>query len=306
MKPWMGALLALGLTAGAARAAEEVKPVKLAAETQVKLGLTVQKLAGATRSASINGFAKVLDAGPLAQLDSDLQAAEAASAASGAEAARSKTLNADDQAVSAKALQAAEAQARADASKLALLRRRVGLEWGEGVARLSDHQRAALIADIASGKAALVRIDTASGQGQAGLKSAEIDLGPLGVAHAVVLGVARAADPRLQSPGLIAKVSGPAARNLSAGLSAPVKLTTSGPVHGVVAPREALLRSDGKTWIYVQTAAEQFIRKPVEDATPDQAGLFTATGFHPGEPAVIKGAAALFAAETNVGEAAGD
>jgi hypothetical protein len=302
-----GALVAL--LAGPAFADDDDaagKPVKLAAETQRKLGLTVQPLAAATRAATLTGDVKVLDPGPLAQLDSDILAAEAAASASAAEAARSRALNAADQAVSTKALQAAEAQARADASKLALLRRRIGLEWGEGLARLSGRQRGALLSEIAAGKAALVRIDTASSEGLAGLRTLEIDLGAMGRVRAVVLGAARAADTRLLSSGLIAKASGPNARALSVGLSVPVKLAVSGPVTGVVAPRAALLRSQGKTWVYVRTAAETFVRRPVEDGRAEAGGLFTPAGFKPGEAVVTHGAAALFAAETNVGEAGGD
>jgi hypothetical protein len=285
---------------------EAIKPVKLPVETQEKLGFATQPLKAAVRSASIPGFAKVLDPGPLAQLDSDIQAAAAAASASAAEAARSKTLNADDQAVSTKALQAAQAQAGADAAKLALLRRRIGLEWGAGLARMSDKQRADLIGALASGKSALVRIDTASGQGQAGLRGVDIDFGSLGRFHGVVLGAARAADPRLMSPGLIARVDGPNASQLSNGLTAPVKLIASGPVHGVVAPRAALLRSGGETWVYIRTAGDSFIRKPIDGGMVDAGGLFAPTGFKPGEMVVTTGSAALFAAETNVAEEGGD
>ena len=310
MTPFNRALIGFALaslTTLSARAAEdEVKPVKLPVETQRKLGFVIQPLKAAVRTASIPGFAKVLDPGPLAQLDSDIQSAAAAAAASAAEAARSKTLNADDQAVSTKALQAAEAQARADAVKLALLRRRIGLEWGEGLAHMSDSQRAALVADLAASRTALIRIDTASGQGQAGLRGVDIDFGALGTFHGVVLGAARAADPRLMSPGLIARIDGKNAAQLSTGLTATVRLKASGPLKGVVAPRAALLRSAGETWVYVRTAEESFLRKPVEDGMVDPAGLFTPVGFKPGEMVVTTGSAALFAAETNVAEAGDD
>jgi hypothetical protein len=306
-----GALLTLWVLAiaGAVRAdtdEDAVKPVKLAAEIQAKLGLASQPLMAKTAAATVAGFIRVLDPGPLAQLDADIQTAEAAAHASVAEAARSKALNADGQAVSTKALQAAQAQAEGDAAKLALLRRRLGLEWGEGLARLSDRQRSQLLAQISSGKAALVRIDTPSGQGLARLRGVDIDLGGLGSVHARVLGAARAADPHLLSPGLIAKASGANTRFLGVGLAVPVKLTTAAAVTGVVAPRDALLRSQGKTWVYVRTGAESFLRKPVEDARPDDKGLFAPAGLQPGQQVVTRGAAALFAAETNVGDAGGD
>jgi hypothetical protein len=297
-------LMAFALAAAsAAQAAEDdAKPVKLAAEVQKKLGLKLEPLAAKAEAATLSAFVKVLDPGPLAQLDSDIEAADAAAQASAAELARSEALNRNGQTVAAKQVEAARAQARADATKLALLRRRVGLEWGEGLARMSGRQRAQLLADIAAGRAALVRIDTPSGQGLTGLKTVELDLGPLGKVRATVLGTARAADPRLLSPGLIAAARGPGARSLSVGLSAPVTLAVSAPVRGVVAPRAALLRSKGKTWIYVRTGPETFLRKEVENARRDPAGLFSPAGLKAGEQVVTQGAAALFAAETNVSE----
>jgi hypothetical protein len=296
-------LLALG-AATAVRAADEdtVKPVKLPAEIQAKLGLTSEPLKAKTEAATLSAFLKVLDPGPLDQLDSDIATADAAAEASQAEFVRSQALNRNGQAVAAKQVEAARAQARAVAVKLALLRRRLGLEWGEGVARLSTRQRTRLLADIAAGRAALVRLDTPSGEGLAGLKTVQLDLGPLGSVRATVLGTARSADARLLSPGLIATARGAGVRSLSVGLSTPVTLTSSAPVKGVVAPRAALLRSKGKTWIYVRTGPDTFVRKAVEDARSDSAGLFTRAGLEAGEQVVTQGAAALFAAETNVSE----
>jgi hypothetical protein len=296
-----GAILCLLWTI-AAGAEAPIKPVKLPVEIQRKLGLMVQPLLAATRTEKLSGFIRVLDPGPLAQLDSDIQAAEIALAASAAQAARANALNADGQAVSTKALQGAQAQARADASKLASLRRRLALEWGAGLTRMSEKARGVLIEDLASGRAALVRIDTTSGQGQTGLKAATLDCGSLGVFHAVVLGAARTADPRLMSPGLIARVDGKAAATLSAGLNIPVTLTASGPVQGVVAPRAALLRSGGETWVYVRIADDSFVRKPIEAGITDPEGLFVRTGLRPGEAVVTTGSAALFAAESHVSE----
>jgi hypothetical protein len=284
---------------------EKVKPVKLPSEIQQKLGLKSEPLKAKVEAASLSGFVKVLDPGPLAQLDSDIDAAEAAAQASQAEFERSQALNKDGQVVATKQVEAARAQARADATKLALLRRRLGLEWGDGIARMSGRQRAQLLADIVAGRAALVRIDTPSGEGLAGLKTVELDLGPLGRVRATVLGTARSADPRLLSPGVIAAARGPGVRSLQTGLSAPVKLAASAPVSGVLVPRAALLRSKGETWVYVRTAGDSFLRKEVEHGRSGQDGLFAPEGFKAGEQVVTQGAAALFAAETNVSDEGG-
>jgi hypothetical protein len=283
-----------------------IKPVKLAIEIQHKLGLATQPLAAARRAGVINGYMRVLDCGPLAQLDSDIAVAETMARASAAEASRARALNAADQSVSAKTLEGALAQSDADAAKLALLRRRLSLEWGVGLGRLSTQQRAALLAQIGAGKAALVRIDTASGLGLADLHAVDIDLGPLGSVRASVLGPARAADPHLLSSGVIAKASGAHMGALAVGLSVPVKLTVSAPVSGVLAPRSALVRSQGKTWLYVRTSADTFQREPVDDGKPESDGVFVPTGLRPGQPVVTQGSAALFAAETNIGDDGGD
>ena len=118
-----------------------IKPVKLTSEIQRKLGFAVQPLAAANRAAQIDGYLRVLDPGPLAQLESDIEVAQATAEASSAEAARTRALNAADQAASNKALEAAIAQASGDASKLALLRQRLSLEWGPGIGRMSATTR---------------------------------------------------------------------------------------------------------------------------------------------------------------------
>ena len=283
--------LALTLAAGAAWAAETVK---IDTAVQKRLGVATAPLAGARRSATVAGFARVVDVGPLALLDADLTAAIAAAAASRAEANRSKLLNAADATVSTKAAQAAEAQARADASRVLLLRRRLGLEWGPALARLSDASRGRLIADLAAGRSALLRIDAAAPP--LGLVAANLDLGPAGSARAVVLGPARTSDPRYQVAGVFARVSGPQALRLPLGLSVPATLTAGAPQSGVILPRSALYRAGGRTTVFIRKDAQSFEQRTVEGGVSDPGGLFAARGFAPGEAVVIEGAAALAAA----------
>jgi hypothetical protein len=293
--PSLAAALALSLAAGAALAAEAPEGlVKLDAATQKRIGVVTAPLAAARRSAAATGFARVIDTAPLALLDSDLSGAIAAASASRAEATRAKALHAADATLSAKAVEAAEAQARTDDAKLLLLRRRLGLEWGPAFAKLSDAARGRLIAELAAGRTALVRIDAMAPP--PGLKSAEIELGAGGSAHAVVLGPARTSDPRLQTVGLIAQVTGPQAMNLPVGLSAPVTLSAGAAQAGVVLPRSALYRSGGETTVFIRKDAGSFERREVEGGMSDPSGLFAPKGFAPGEAVVVEGAAALAAA----------
>jgi hypothetical protein len=292
-----GLALALGLAfAGPALAASAIL-LKIDAPTQHRLGVVTAPLASLRKVASVSGFARAVDPVPLATLDSDIATAVSALNASQAEAVRTRTLNAEDQTVSKRVAETAGAQARADSAKLALLRRRLGLEWGPSLQAMSDALRGRLIGDIAAGRAALVRIDAASGlshlQG-----TATLDLGPGGTARAVILGPARVGDPRLQSTGLLALVTGPQAMRLGSGTVAPASLAAGAEVTGVLVPRVALLRTAGQTFAYVRRDAGSFERRPVVGGVPDPAGLFVSGGFRPGEQVVVKGAAQLFAAET--------
>jgi hypothetical protein len=271
----------------------------LTAAQQSRLGIGVQVLTGTRRHKQVAAFAKVLDAGPLAQLESDLDAQIASAAASSAEASRARTLGQGSTSMSAKDAEAAIAQARQDQSKLDLLRRRLGLEWGPGLARLSDARRHALIKALSEGKAALVQVDTPDSEGQDRARSVEIDIGS-GSVRAPVIGPSRTAEPRLQSSGLICLVSGPQAILFSKGLVQSARIDQSSSETGVILPRSALVRYLGSDWAYVRTGPETFERRLVETPEPEPDGDFTASRFRPGEEVVTRGTAALFAADRAV------
>lgn len=294
--PYAAILTGALLWAGGVQAAEP-DLLKLDAATQKRLGVVSAPLAAAQRRAAVTGFARALDASPLAVLHTDITAAVAAAEASRLEAERTRTLNAADAAVSTKVAEAARAQSRADAAKVVALRLRIGLEWGPAIARLSDGARAALVNDLAAGRAALVRIDTA-GAAPAGLSSLEIDLGSAGHVRATVLGLARSGDARLQSAGLLAKVSGPDALKLPVGMTAPATLAAGGTRTGVVLPRAALLRLGGQTLVYVRKDAGSFEQRAAIGGAPVPQGLFVSQGFSPGEQVVVQGGSMLHAAAT--------
>ncbi len=296
--------LGMALLAGPAWSDDPGAGVTAGAELQHRLGLKTETLVPEKRKSQIDAFAKVLDPGPLAQLDSDLLTAVAAAAASKAEADRSKLLNAAGGSIATKDVEAAVAQATSDALKVAQLRHRVGLEWGPGLARLSDARRGALVRTLAAGRAALVHVDTPSNAGQAGAKTVKVDVGSDSVTG-VVLGPARVAEPRLQSSGLIVEVPGPSAVLLSVGLTQSAHIDTGDPRTGVILKRSALVRYRGSTWAYVRhagdrtgdQAGDRFERRLVEDGVPEEAGLFVPKGFAAGDEVVVEGAGGLFAAE---------
>ena len=295
MKGWIGVTAAGVLSLSSLVAAAE--PVfTLSAADQSRLGLKEQTLKLQKRATQIDAFAKVLDPGPLAQLQSDLLAAIASAKASKAEADRTRALKAANGGIADKDVEAAQAQAGNDLSKLELLRRRIGLEWGPGVEKLSDAKRAALVQALSRGQAALVHVDTPSNAGQEGAKTVDVDVGD-GSVHGTVLGAARQAEPRLQSSGLIVEVTGKSAILLSVGLTQSAHINSTSSVSGVIIPRSAVIRYEGLDWAYVRTAPERFERRPMQDPSPVENGLFVSGGFGPSDQVVTQGAAELFATE---------
>lgn len=270
--------------------------VDLSPAAQQRLGVTTQRLAATRRAAEIDAFAKVLDPGPLVQADSDLRTAEAAAAASAAEARRASALHGQNGEVSAKDTEAAVAQARSDALHVQLLRHQLALAWGPGVGDLTSRQREALVRGLSAGAIALVHVDTHNNQGQAGARSVRVDIGD-GSVTGRVIGPARAAEPRLQSSGLIVEVVGKQAIRLAVGLTQSAHIAMASQESGVIAPRSAIIRYEGSDWVYVRDGAGRFERRLLPDPIPGPDGYFAAHGVAAGEEVVVQGAAALFALE---------
>lgn len=295
----VGAALLASAAAAPPAPTEATPSSTLPADVQARLGVTTAPAEAMRYAPTVDAYARVLDPTPLATLDSDLAAAIAAAAASQAEAARSRALNADDQMVAAKVAEAAAAQAVGDRARLSLLRLRIGLEWGPGVAGLGDGGRRDLLQAIARGDAALVRIDVPGGLQPTGVVS--LDLGPAGHAPVRILGPARTGDPRLQAGGWLGVASGAAARTLSVGLAAPARFSTQTAVDGVKLPDGAVLRSEGQSWVYVKTAPDKYERRVLGGVAATPGGLFAASGVRAGEIVVTRGASALFTAEAAAG-----
>ena len=297
----MKALIPLSLLLIATPALAE--PVTLDPAVQTRLQIRTQALEAVHGQATVSGFARVLDPEPLLTLIGDIDAATATANASAAEAARTATL-AKDATVAAKTSEAAAAQARTDAAHLTQLKQRLALEWGPSFAALTPQALHQLGTDLTAAQAAIVRIDAPAGAGLKGASSATLDLGSLGTVGARVVGVARTADQKLQSPGLIAIVSGADAAYLSTGLSAQAQLYSAGTGDGILIPNNALLRQDGAVFAFVKTGAKGFDKRVVHPARLTPQGIVAASGFRSGEQVVIQGAQAI--ATASAPKAAGD
>ena len=77
----------------------------------------------------------------------------------------------------------------------------------------------------------------------------------------------------------------------------PPPANTPQPLTGVVVPHAAVVYAEGKTWAYVQTGADTFLRREVhlDHLTPE--GWFVTSGIAAGERVVVTGAQMLLSEE---------
>ncbi len=216
-------------------------------------------------------FGRVIDPTPLITLEGDQALAEAALEASRAENERTQKLLAAGENTSRKVAETAMAQFRTDEIKVESFRRRARLEWGALLPALDPGKRREFVEQLVRGEASLIRVDILPGD-------ALVDAPKH--ARIVVLGresqpvdtdwVTPAADvdPKTQAQGYLLRVDkAPFAIQPGMALSAWLELPQK-PRPGFAVPRSAILRHDGRAWIYVQEEEEKFVRKPVTLDTP--------------------------------------
>jgi hypothetical protein len=228
-------------------------------------------------------FGRVLDPTPIVTLDGELAAAEAALAASRAEYDRTQKLLAAGENTSRKVAETAEAQFRADEIKADSLRRSALLDWGPTFSALDATQRREFVEQIVRGDSALIRVDILPGNALAEQpKSARLlvlgrEEKPVETAN---ITPAADVDPKTQAQGFILRVDkSPFALRPGMALTAWLELPQK-PRAGFAVPRSAVLRHDGRAWVYVQEEEEKFVRKPVTLDTPldGERGWFIAEG----------------------------
>ena len=279
--------------------------VKIEKEKWKALGIEMAEPLKAELKPQRVAFGRVLDPTPIVTLDGELAAAEAALAASRAEYDRTQSLMKGGENLSRKVAETAEAQFRGDEIKTDGLRRRAFLEWGATFPALKALQRRMFVEQLVHGESALVRVDLPSGDALAELPSSArlLVLGHEGQPiDATTITPAADTDPKTQSQGFIVRVDKPAfALRPGMALTAWLELAQK-PREGFSVPRSAVLRHDGRTWVFIQEETEKFVRKPVTLDTPLDAehGWFVAAeggGIKGDDLLVVTGAQALLSEE---------
>jgi hypothetical protein len=265
-------------------------------EMQGDVGIVVTNPVAAQLAPEVKGYGRVLDPAPLAALMTELASAGAAFTASSNELARLKTLEGQGNA-SARALQSAEAAAQHDQLAVQSVKERLVLSWGQTLANKSDLP--AFIQSLAALETVLVRIDLPA--------SEVLELRPTGSrivtlsgnsAEAEFLGAASGVDPQIQGRGFIFLIKSDALHLLS-GEAVTGHLKIPGePLAGAIIPRDAVVRTGGKGWVYVLNEnGESFTRKEIALDHPTETGWFVTNSVTAGNHVVVTGAQTLLSEE---------
>jgi biotin carboxyl carrier protein len=257
----------------------------------------------------------------LSSAQADVESGDAALAVAQAALHRARILNADEKNVSDKAVQEAEARVAAEEARLAAANRSVTLlhsslasmsaaaipleaDRGGQVVEVMAHPGESVeagqpILRVARFDRLLARVDVPAGDIVAANVPAA-NIVPLGYESRPIraerVSLAAAVDPRTQGQAFLFRVPDPSFA-LRPGLSVTAYLRLPGaPRRGVVVPRAAVVRQSGRTWVYVQTALDEFARRELNLEDPAPEGWFTRS-LAAGTRVVTTGAQALLSEE---------
>jgi hypothetical protein len=265
-------------------------------EMQGDAGIVVTNPVASQLFPETKGYGHVVDPTPLTALLGEMATAQAAYAASSNELARQKILTEQGNS-SARALQSAEAAALRDELAIQSAKDRLALAWGDSVAGQKDLP--AFVKSLAARDALLVRIDLPAGEVlQSTPASARIVNLSGDSADAEFLGAAASADLQTQGRGLIFIIRSGGSHLLPGEAVTGFLKLPGEPVSGVIVPRNAVVRTEGKGWVYILNGdSAGFTRKEIPLTQPTASGWFVAEAVKAGQFVVVVGAQQLLSEE---------
>src|SRR5258708_2299748 len=276
--------------------------------TQNRLGLEVATLAATVTRAQATFPAVVLSVQDLTAsrntyiaAQTQVQKAHVEADVARKEYARLKTLFEANQNISEKSLQSAEGTLEANEADLhageqqkALQESVARQEWGGVVAEWvmkgsSELQR------ILDQNEVLVQMTMLSGTTYAAPKAISVEIPGGTRTEANLVSAFPRVDPRIQGRSFLYRAH--ARPGLSPGVNLLAHLSVGSAMKGLIVPLPAVVWSEGKAWVYQQTAADRFTRRALRTDLPVEGGFFIAEGFSPGDKLVLQGAQALLSQE---------
>lgn len=268
--------------------------------TAERIGLVAKPLECGALAPEEIAHGIVLDPAPLLALLGELTAAELRLAAARAEEARLEQLGGSSPGVSPRVQDAAKLETRTRALEVGAALGRLRNEWGARFAELEPAPREALLDRLARRETALVRVTipgaaapsrelagaavTVFGDESSRLEAAEILPAPR-------------ADETLQGRGLLLRIEAPPLELRPGAAVTGYLRVAGGSSPALLVPRGALVRFEGRAWVYVQVAPESFVRRAVDLDRPTAEGWWIPPGDLAAAPVVLVGAQLLLSEE---------
>jgi len=273
--------------------------IALDAETRERLGLKTENPRAWSWQAEAKGYGAVIDPATLSAAVADLESARTTAEASGREYDRLKTL-AEQNNASARALEAARATATHDQLGFESNLSKFALDWGKWLAEQTN--LATLVQQLSGGEAVLVRVDLPAGQilpappASARIVALTDETKPVnGELFSATAGV----NPATQSQSFFYLVKD---QPLTPGAAVTGYLKISGaPLEGVVVPADAVLRYEGRGWVYLRTGTNDFTRVEIPLDRPAENGWFVSGNLAATNQIVVVGAQTVLSAELSGG-----
>jgi hypothetical protein len=265
-----------------------------------KLGVQTQAAKPATYAAEISGFGQVVGHESVALMTAEIATASAAAHQSHAALVRLQHLAGTPGAFGADAMETAERQAAADAAALGLAQQKLTAALGQS-GPLNGEGGRALLGELASGRAKLVRATFPSGSLGAGtpprLRVAPFEAGARTRDWTTTTIWNAPADAAIPGRSLFALLVG---SDVSEGERVQVWATAgSAKSSGVLVPASAVVLQNDSYWCYVEKPAGSFHRVAMDVSHPLSDGYFVAAGVVAGDAIVTSAAGLLLAREIN-------
>jgi hypothetical protein len=275
--------------------------ITLNAEMQERLNLKMTVPVTAQWQPELKGYGRVIDRATLTAAVADLESARTLAEASNKEYERMKGLS--EQNISAKNLESANAAATHDKLAFQSMLAKFVQDWGQSLADGDDREK--ILSEVVNGQTALVRIDLSAGEtlpsppASARIVALTDETKSIsGTFCSATTGV----NPQTQSQSFFFLVKDWPG---TSGAAVTGYLKTSGdPASGVIVPSDAILRYEGKNWIYVQTGDGEFTRREIPLDRPEENGWFVSGDLT--NRIVVVGAQTILSAESNNGSAPTD
>ncbi|MEO8849449.1 MAG: metal transporter [Casimicrobiaceae bacterium] len=278
---------------------------------QLQSGIKTATVSASTHRTEVTAYGVVMDLQPLIDLRirytaaaADVQTAQIAADASRHEYERNRTLYQDNQNVSLKAFQGAQAtflsdHARVEAASLNA-KNILGIaqqQFGEPLARWAMDPDSRQFQKLLSREQVLLRIVLPLDWNTSAPPAIEVEANNQQRVPAVLVSRSPQGGPSIPGNPFFYQSAVP----FAAGTTLVAYLPTSNAVtQGIFIPANAIVWYGGQPWAYVQIAPDRFARRAVPQQSPSAGGFFITEGtegIKPGQRIVVSGAELLHSEE---------